>query len=647
MSPSTRYRLCVLLFVATTLYELLVVLLGAPEEDREPSPKGREDGPDQMSMVSLPTQSTVSNVPRDTMRIGLANAKAPSIDDSLCVVAFPKWVPVPLYTTNREDNRGLSKEEKDRPPKPNFIQRFRQKNLDVFLDGNGLRKCNDPMPSERGDPLGSEEKATSLAKEIKSLKVLSTDQVNTLVQTLRSVCAWERKQQPPWEWGDVLRSTGALRLALDCIPTTRLKHTCYHREDFDIFPTFHDLPMSRKEHESGSAVVPIPWKGLAPTTYQRRYRKPWVSITSIVLSCNRTIRRHWMDPARPCHTTLWAVGAAGVHTEKIEAKHRGGRHALWYDREGGFQYGGLLVATNVTHVTSYPGTTVFLPTFNNNNVGHCLHDAFWAFHAVVSSLQGANLPKPYRVMADRDFFEVSCPYLSTLASLTVQTILKKEMVVNPTTDGTTFAHFERLIFTGSDRAGVGSGLPEGRRWAVAGETRRMVFHAIGVDTHKKGTPSLPRDPRIYLYSRRDVHRRSFDNFGEIIESVITTVRQLSDVPDPILITSFSMSPLAQMRMVYDIDVLVTIQGSHLQNSLFMPPDAWIIEICPCRARRVSFLNQFGVFLPKQRHVQVEICAPLINMAGDKLEQNLTLCPHHRKTISNLIQDAVKAIRSGR
>eukprot|EP00759_Apiculatamorpha_spiralis_P034143 PhF_6_TR35349/c0_g2_i2/m.51294 len=551
----------------------------------------------------------------------------PEVTDDRCVVEFPKTRGEPHTATEYELmlNRNSSL----------YVMRF-ENTLEYFKQSL-FPKCEErhytavKSAGPRPDQHTAVNQVTRMWKE--------RAPASSIVAALKESCRWVASESSSgeasqWALADTLRKAGYVRSAFDCIPTAKLKYTCYHHAQYDhYFSRGRDISI-----KISNKVVKSP-QTIGATTYSRKYQKPWFSTANVCMTCE-TEKKHWMDPSKFCHATLWSVGSANP-TRELEAKHRGGRHALWYDREGGFQFGGI-VPSNVTRSHYYHGTTIFLPTFSNNNVGHCLHDAFWAFMSVLLSLDSLKMPKPFRVMADETFFDDTCPYFSVLASLAVKNYLPSGFIEkNPTTvtdrnQERVYACFEKMIFTGSDRKGIGSGQPEGRRWNVAGATRRMVFDALGVPGHSKLT--LPRAQlRVALYSRRDVYRRSFDNFGALLESVTHTLRALQQ-PDPIVITSFSMSSLAQIRMVYDIDILVTVQGSHIQNSLFMPPDAWLVEVSPCLARSVSFLARYGMFLPNQKHVQLEICAPILNLAGDKHGQNLTLCPHHFLRINQIVTD---------
>ena len=79
-------------------------------------------------------------------------------------------------------------------------------------------------------------------------------------------------------------------------------------------------------------------------------------------------------------------------------------------------------------------------------------------------------------------------------------------------------------------------------------------------------------------------------------------------------------------MVSKIDVLLTVQGSHVQNSLFMPHDAVIVEVAHCGASRVSFLRRYGPYFDSQRYIYFPVCDGLVvNSLAEPVEQNLTLC----------------------
>ena len=101
-------------------------------------------------------------------------------------------------------------------------------------------------------------------------------------------------------------------------------------------------------------------------------------------------------------------------------------------------------------------------------------------------------------------------------------------------------------------------------------------------------------------------------------------------------------------MVSKIDVLLTVQGSHVQNSLFMPHDAVIVEVAHCGASRVSFLRRYGPYFDSQRYIYFPVCDGLVvNSLAEPVEQNLTLCGDQLRQIQHKLTTAVQSLVESR
>jgi hypothetical protein len=222
--------------------------------------------------------------------------------------------------------------------------------------------------------------------------------------------------------------------------------------------------------------------------------------------------------------------------------------------------------------------------------------------------------------------------------------------------------FDSLLVTGLDRLGSGTRLIS--RAAIAAQLRAAVLSVVR-DTlrpHNKNkgdgpgnepdasnsltAPVPARRPQMYVYARRDIHRRSLDNPGWVLHVAHAIARELH-LPAPRLVASFSAAPAAQVALAAGMDLLITAQGAHEQvASLFMPLDAAIIEVAPCGGKKTSFVGRYGPFHPEQRLHQVHVCAPMINLSDDMLEQNVTLCPQHIVGLRDAVHEhALRILRS--
>jgi hypothetical protein len=54
-----------------------------------------------------------------------------------------------------------------------------------------------------------------------------------------------------------------------------------------------------------------------------------------------------------------------------------------------------------------------------------------------------------------------------------------------------------------------------------------------------------------------------------------------------------------------------------------------------------------MFLPLQKHYQMQLCKPMLNLSGNKYGQNLTLCPQHLATLRDDVEQAVSRLIDAR
>jgi hypothetical protein len=237
--------------------------------------------------------------------------------------------------------------------------------------------------------------------------------------------------------------------------------------------------------------------------------------------------------------------------------------------------------------------------------------------------------------------------------------------------------FERLVVGGQDRHVDGGGA--GLRGIVAHSIRQVLFSHLamrpgdesavlaapwektaervsgtaaagaGEGADSGGDDFLgPGLVNVFFYGRNDMHRRSIDNPSLLLDAIAAVAHELS-LPPPVLIPTFNLAPARQVQLARRMDFFLTVQGAHLQHSLFMPDDAVIFEIAPCRSEGVSFLRRYGRYLDSQRHVFYPLCDDVIlNFSEDPDKvpnQNLTLCTAHVDSIAArvrvLLEDLVR------
>lgn len=253
--------------------------------------------------------------------------------------------------------------------------------------------------------------------------------------------------------------------------------------------------------------------------------------------------------------------------------------------------------------------------------------------------------------------------------------------------------FEQLIVSGTTRSSSTTKIPAllgvFDKAAVSALVRASVFNYISKryrNTTYPAVPPLPSPPllsqkmsrfvappvsgpasrrslRVAVYGRSDVYRRRIDNIGALVSatrdamdaaqqeakrssSSSSAFSSIFASPWPTLITTFYSSPLSQIVLATQVDVLVTVSGAHEQPmSLFGPADMSIVEIATCLGTQTSFVGRYGMLMPEhQRLTQVQVCAPLLNVAeSDTTEQSLTLCPHHLELIRTDIKQEILRI----
>jgi hypothetical protein len=431
----------------------------------------------------------------------------------------------------------------------------------------------------------------------------------------------------------------------------------------------------------------------------------WVTINNVCATCESqsSRRQFFMNPLHSCHLTLWAVGTPDAHSiRKLVSQSRRYRNAIFKEREGAFQYGGSwgpircsdqinnksnehdeddvsggadatsrarsrtqsAVLSNCTAAGRYldekdethfdisgyvAGTTTLVPSFHVDNVGHVIHDALWALQLTLMFLTGelnsTGGASPGTALFSHEFEEVSSDFFGFFSTL--QTIRAVNRASSPARAlRSPFSSlpwrrgaicFERLVVGGQDRHVDGGG--SGLRHVVARSIRREVFSLLDASTAVR-YQSKSDDVQIFFYGRNDMHRRSIDNPHMLIEA-ISAVTDKMGLPPVRVISTFGISPARQVLLAREMDFFLTIQGAHLQHSLFMPHDGVIFEIAPCRSEGVSFLRRYGRYMESQTHVFFPLCDDVIinfSEEADKIpDQNLTLCQEHVMEISNRVQ----------
>ncbi|KAJ9472846.1 hypothetical protein DIPPA_21641 [Diplonema papillatum] len=426
---------------------------------------------------------------------------------------------------------------------------------------------------------------------------------------------------------------------------------------------------SAAERLSSLTVRTVVKVGQLPRSeYYRKGKLGWIGLKNVCLSCEAE-RDPWMDHRRPCHTTVWTLHGA---IRELAAPQRKGRHSIYKQRQAAFQHGGSL-SDPAQPVVHYEGTHLYLSAYPQQNVGHALHDALFLFASVLLSLGDVKshlfdypgTPAAVRVIIEPDFYRNSMLYYSVLAAVLTRTATGAPPFVfehvrtgglrhPPEAGGERAAcsFFDGLIFTGEDRELKGAGVAGGSRVATVLGMRRAIGGVLdGLLPRRDERPHehpahSPPPVRVYLYGRTDVYRRSIVNFDDLIASVSRGLAN-SGIPPITVIPTTLLPPLGQVQLFRSIDVLLTIQGAHMQTSLFMPADGAVIEISPCAARKTSFLRRYGTMLPTQNHVQMEICFPSVNLLSDKYAQNVTLCPHHVDLLLDAVLREVRRLQNAR
>lgn len=439
-----------------------------------------------------------------------------------------------------------------------------------------------------------------------------------------------------------LRTSGLLRRTTEC-PSDRYS--------LEVPGAVFDTNNSAEAHwrDAVRRLKPMPLgEPLPPAsiTQSQFVRAPktasWVVGRDICASCESS-RAFFMNPRHSCYFTLWGVGSAAPLKRLVSAS-RAGRNAIFKEREGSFRYGGVIPMLNASvreHATYLRGTTVWHGAFEVDNVGHVIHDALWAFQLVLMLREllgnkggdASSLPLPLRGVFGDDFDTLSSDYFGALSWMIAKGERQEnehpEFFRSPFTPADILQHrlvcFETLVVPGQDRHIDGGG--NGLRSSVAARLRRHVFAHVRAPTGAT-TKTASTEPHIYVYGRNDVHRRSFDNVHALLRVAARVAKALS-LPSPRLISTFSVPAAEQIALMRDVDVLLAIQGSHMQNSLFMPDDGVVIELAPCRAQRVSFIQRYGKYLDTQSYEYIPLCdGVVVNYSDlDEASQNVTLCPH--------------------
>ena len=568
-----------------------------------------------------------------------------------------------------------------------------------------------------------------------------------LAVALQDVCTWpglSSSVELRWPFGDRIREALAphsLRDVVDCVahePTALASRpgesanyvgtgdhhdaaryeyvaTCHHLPSMAAAPASFELPLklgvdadlnARRQKLSSlpySDVRSMPqsysgYPSKSPKSQDVSIgRASWLHLKGVCLTFEA--KGQWfMNAKRPRHPTLWSVGA---DLPIVKAAARKGRHKIFLDREGAFQYGGILPVDDhpASTVVTLAGTTLLASPFDINNVGHEINDGGWGYSipAAVEARarnaskdrQGGMFPMPFRMLVDSQFYRRSGKMYAFMAEIGARAWLElgapgrssssrldgSGVIVNPLSyedlnlmrhaaadmpsspgeNGASSAApgtgsavkvlcFDHLVITGNDRNGFGA--RKVSRTAVANTIRATAFRALRL------SPALyegnvPRLPKVFVYGRHDVHRRSIDNYGELVHKV-TEITASFGLEKPVVIPSFTTSAFAQVELFSQIDVLVTMQGAHMQTSLFMPADGVLVEIAPCRSKRTSFVSRYGMFLPSMVLRQLMVCSPVINLDHeDKRSQNVTLCGHHLVELEAMLREELKGMAKRR
>lgn len=492
----------------------------------------------------------------------------------------------------------------------------------------------------------------------------SPNKTHAVAHVFKDACRWEvTKSTDIWTLGDHARKAVHLQSVVDCTPKRPLPATTHHLPTSAArwrnytawinkhvrYPTAGDSKVSGEAATHPIYIQPV-LRG--PSVYTSKARSSYFSVENICMTCDDQSKPHWsLDHSRPCQTTLWTVNGDKWANKMLAAASNKGRHKIFKDREGGFQYGGQLGV--LKNVSMMRGTTFFLMLYGAPNVGHIIHDAAWAPIASMLARSAAKYKPPFHAMIDPDHTRHSNSYYTMLVlagalgrlgkgdgrNTPRGAGLSRPLLLNPTaTKKRLMLCFENAVFGGIDRNGNGAFWNHRvSRFEVAGAIRADALRFAGVASDiVDGTARRP--PQLYVYGRSEVYRRSVDNIGALASAMLEVTTELG-LPDPIVISSFYAHPEAQVELMSRIDMLLSVQGAHLEQALFMPKDSAVLEFAQCFSRRTSFISRYGAFHEDQVYKQDVVCHPRINLSDkDKRAQNLTLCP--RMIVS--LQDEVRA-----
>lgn len=372
-----------------------------------------------------------------------------------------------------------------------------------------------------------------------------------------------------------------------------------------------------------------------------------------------------MNSKHKCFLSLWGIGRQASHPsmKRLVSASRMGRNAIFKEREGSFQYGGMIPQWNESFVASnvaafVEGSTIWNGAFEVDNVGHVIHDALWAWALtlMLKDIAPTEVMRKSRhssgsikAVFAHDFDSISSTYFGALSWIVAQgeqsgsngdvQLFRSPFPLSATAGDRKFVCFQELILPGQDRHVDGGG--NGLRMVVARRIRRHIFNYLHLPVHSQH-PSLSH-VRALVYGRNDVYRRSFDNTHVLFYLVKRVVESMARKHSTIsLVKSFGIPVEDQIRLMSSADVFVAIQGSHMQNTLFMPEDAVIIELAPCRADRVSFIQRYGKYLDSQRYTYLPLCDGVVVNYSEKdpATQNVTLCPHMLQRVEQVVTESV-------
>jgi hypothetical protein len=222
--------------------------------------------------------------------------------------------------------------------------------------------------------------------------------------------------------------------------------------------------------------------------------------------------------------------------------------------------------------------------------------------------------------------------------------------------------FESIVFAGRDRGGRHGGHETLARQHVAEKLRLAVLTAVGEAVGRPGLAESVANsrhpswfPRIFVYGRNDMYRRSLDNptalYNQVLQVALDEYRGWlqngrtdTQFPTPVLITTFTTSTPQQLAMLADVDILVSVQGAHLQSTFVMHPHSAILELAPCHSPRTSFISRYGPMHPQQLYEQILICSTKLNLLEkDKRAQNVTLCPSDLSKVEVEVRKMIRGL----